>query len=276
MSNGGWERRLYEVSPLALSMREIESTYGDKVSLYEKGKSLLKFGRNSDMSLDTLETIWNLGGNEVYVPFDGTNPIDTVSSSSTSDTTTITIEGHTQSGTGTNTQFTFVIQTAVLNGQNKVTLTTPLARVSRMYVNADTALVGDVYVYEDGTITGGVPTDLTTAHITIKGSIGDTQSFKAATTFSNTDYFICTGGFVSVNRKQAGAVDFQLQVRRVGGVFRPVARLSLNSAAQDTVQINLLPYAIVPKNADVRIVGTSNANGMEADASFEGWIASVI
>ena len=274
MSDGTWARRLYEVNPLALAMREIETTYGDKVSPYEKGKTLLKFGRNSDMSLNELETLWEVGGNETYVPFDGTNPIDTASSSDVGDNASVTYEYHTQSGTGADTQFTFGIGTFTVNGQNKVTLPTSVARVSRAYVNSGT-LNGDLYIYQDGAITGGVPNTAADIHISVLGSIGQTQSFKAATTFSNSDYFICTGGFVSVARKTSGTVDFQLQVRRVNSVFRPVARLSLNSAAQDTVQISLFPYAIVPKNADMRIVGTSSANAVEADGAFEGWLASV-
>lgn len=275
MSNGSWERRLYEVHPLALAMREVESTYGDKVSPYEKGKSLLKFGRNSDMTLDTLETIWELGGNETYVPFDGTNPIDKASSSNSGDNAVIRYEYHTQAGTGANTEFTFGIGQFTLNGQAKVDLPVACARVSRAYVVSGT-LNGDLYIYEDGSLTAGVPQDLTTVHITILGSLGQTQSYKAATTFSNTDYFIATGGFVSVNRKQAGGVDFQLQVRQVNSVFRPVARIALESSAQDTVQISFLPYAIVPRNADIRVVGVSSASGVEADAAIQGYLASVI
>lgn len=277
MSNGGWERRLYEVNPLALAQQEIFMTYGDTVSAFEKGKTLLKFGRNPGMAQNTKETIWTLGGNETYVPFDGTNPIDTVSSSSTSDTAkTLRVEGHTQSGTGTDTKFSFVIQDVTINGQNKVTLTTPVARLSRAYVVGTDTLVGDVYFYEDTTLTGGVPTDLTKAHLEIEGSAGETQTYKTATTFSDSDYFICTGGFVSVTRAQAGIVDFTLEVRPVGGVFRPVARLSVNSVAQGTVQINLFPYKIVPRNADIRVVGIANTVNIVADAAFQGWIAKVI
>ena len=278
MSNGSWERRLYEVDPLALAMRTIESTYGDKVSVYEKGKSLLKFGKHLDLNTaDGTETVWTLGsragaGNETYTT---TNSIDTISSSSTSDTQSITIEGHTVSGTGTDSQFTFVIQTATLNGQNKVTLGTPLARVSRAYNTGTTAFVGDIFVYEDTAITTGVPDDFTKAHLEIRGTIGDTQSFKAATTFSNTDYFICTGGFVSIRRAQSASADFTLEVRGAGSVFRPVARINTNSNGTGAAQINLLPYAVVPKNADVRIRCAVTGNSVEVDGAFQGWIASI-
>lgn len=259
--------------PIELAEREIFVTYGDTVSTFQKGKTLLKFGRNVDLDTGVRETVWSVGGNETYV---STNIIDTISSSSASDTQEIVIEGHTVSGSGTNQIFTFVIQTATLNGQNKVTLATPLARVSRAYDNSSSALVGDVYVYEDTTITGGVPTDTTKVHIEIVGTLGDTQSFKCATTFSNTDYFICTGGFASIRKVTSAAVDFILEVRRPGGLFRPVAQISLNSSGVGFADVRFDPYTIIPKNSDIRITAESGTNNVAVDAAFQGYIAEVI
>lgn len=250
----------------------IADTYGDTVSVAQKKKSLLKFGKNVD--LDTAwETVWVQGGDETYVT---TNAIDTISSSNAGDTQQVFIEGHTVAGTGTSATFTFVTQTATLNGQNKVVLTTPLARVSRMYNTGTTAFAGDIYTYEDDTLTGGVPNTASKIHLKILGSAGDTQSFKAATTFSNTDYFICTGGFASINKATSAAVDFEFQVRTVGSVFRPVARISLNSTGATTQQINFDPYVVVPKNADVRVRAIASVNNCEVNASFQGYLALVI
>jgi len=279
VNQGSWERRLYEVNPLALAMREVQTSYGDIIDPFKKGKSLLKFGKHLDLNTaDGRETVWTLGsragaGNETYV---STNIIDTVSSSSASDAQSITIEGHTNSGTASNPIFNSVTQTVTLNGQNKVTLGTPLARVSRAYDNDAVAFAGDVFVYEDTPITAGVPDDFTKAHLEIRGTIGDTQSFKASTTFSNTDYFICTGGFVSIRKAQTALVDFVLEVRAPGSVFRPVARIDLNSSGVGATQLNLFPYAIVPKNSDIRITAESTGNSVEVDASFQGYLAEVI
>ncbi len=52
-----------------------------------------------------------------------------------------------------------ITQTASILGQTKVFLTTPLLRIFSI-VNADTAnFSGDVYAYDDGAITGGIPDD---------------------------------------------------------------------------------------------------------------------
>lgn len=266
------------VNPLiTYAEAEILSTYGDTVSVAQKAKSLLKFGKNLDLDTGDNATVWTLASrvgteNETYV---STNLIDTISSSNAGDTQSVTIEGHTVTGTGTDQQFTFSIQTVTLNGQNKVTLTTPIARVSRAFNSGTTPFSGDIFVYEDTAITTGTPNDLTKAHIEIRGTIGDTQSFKAATTFSNSDYFICTGGFVSIRRNTAAAVDFTLEIRRPGGVFRPATRVNLNTTGSTAQQISFDPYVIVPKNSDIRVRASTSANNTQVDASFQGYLALV-
>lgn len=254
--------------------REILSTYGDVVSVENKAKSLLKFGRNANLGT-SYETVWEYGGDETYAT---TNAIDTVSSSSTSDTATVMyVEGHTVSGTGASSQFTFTTQTVNLNGQNKVTLSTPLARVSRAYVQSG-SLAGDFYVYEDDTLSGGAPTTAAKVHLTVEGATSShTQSFKAATTFSNSDYAIVTGGYAAVQKKTSATVDFVIEVAQPGGVFRPAGgRIALSSAGQSTVQIQFDPYVIVPKNSDVRIRAIASTTNVEVDASFQAYLAAVI
>jgi len=252
------------------ALEEIEGTYGDKVRT--KGKSLFKFGKNLAVGT-SLETVWSTGGHETYVT---TNAIDTVSSSSASDTATvIKIEGHTVSGTGADAQFTFVVQSVTLNGQNKVVLATPLARVSRAYVYSG-SLVGDVYVAEDDTLSGGVPTTQSKIHLEVNyATSGDSQSFKAATTFSNTDYFVVTGLMLSVGKKTSATVDFSFEVRGVGGIFLPKFQTSLATAGQNSIQLMAKPYFIIPKNADVRVEAIASTSNVEADAMFMGIICEV-
>ena len=181
---GGWQRRTYEVPDgrLVQGEREIQATYGDYVSIDKKAKSLIKFGKSADLSTNGLQTVWTVGGNEVYV---SDNTIAYVSSSNALDVQEVTIEGHTITGTGFDQEFTFVVQNVTLNGQTPVALTTPLARTSRMYNNNGQELVGRVVVYENTTVVGGVPSDATKIHLDIPA--GFQSSFKAATPFS-TEY----------------------------------------------------------------------------------------
>lgn len=269
---GGWQRRTYEVPDgrLVQGEREIQATYGDYVSIDKKAKSLLKFGKSAALSVNSFETIWTVGGNEVYV---SDNTIAYVSSSDATDVQEVTIEGHTVTGTGFDQEFTFVVQNVTLNGQTPVALATPLARTSRMYNNNGQELVGRVVVYENTTVVGGVPSDATKIHLDIPA--GFQSSFKAATTFSKEDYYLITGAYGAVSLKQSAAVDFYLELRDAGKTFRQAALFTASSAG-GAFNIELDPCIIVPKNADVRITCETSSNNAVAFGVFRGYLAKVV
>ena len=270
---GGWQRRTYEVPDgrLVQGEREVYSTYGQRVSTDAKAKSLLKFGKSGDLSSTAgLQTVWSVNGNETYV---SDNLIDRVISSSTSDTQEVTIEGHTIEGAGVDAKFTFVVQAVTLNGQTPVALTTPLARVSRVNNNNGAEIVGVVAVYQDSAVTNGVPDDVTKVHINIP--LGFQQSFKAATTFSNTDYFLLTGCYGAVSQKQTAAADFYLELREVGKSFRQIACLTASSSG-GSFNIEFDPAIILPRNADVRVRCTTGTNNAVVFTNFRGYLAKVV
>jgi hypothetical protein len=266
---GGWPRRAYEVPDgrLVQAEREIEATYGDRVSIDRKAKSLVKFGRSAELGTTALETVWTVGGNEVYVT---SNTISYISSSSASDTQQITIEGHTVDANG---DFTFSIQTVTLDGQNAVALDTDVARVSRAYNSDSTEIIGRVVVYENATVVGGIPTDETKIHIDIPQ--GFQQSFKAATTFSKDDYYLMTGFYGAVSAKQAGSVDFYVEIRDKGKVFLPKGCFTASSTG-GAADISLDPAILVPKNADVRIRCETENNNVVVFGIFKGYLAKVL
>ena len=264
---GGWQRRTYEVPDgrLVQSEREIQSTYGDVVSIDRKAKSLLKFGKSAELTANTLETVWTVGGNEVYISDDG---ITHISSSSASDTQEIRVEGHTISGD----DLTFVVQLVTLNGQTPVALNTGLARISRISNNSGTELVGRVVAYEDTATSNGVPTDGTKIHIDIP--VGFQQSFKAATSFSKEDYYVMTGFYGAVSAKQSAAVDFYIEVKKPNGVFLQTACFTASSTGGNS-DISLDPAIIVPKNSDVRVRCETNDNNAVVFGIFKGYLAKV-
>lgn len=265
---GGWPRRAYEVPDgrLVQAEREIEATFGEKVSVDRKAKSLIKFGKSASLSTGSLQTVWTVGGNETYV---NDNLIDSISSSNINDTQEIYLECHTVDVDG---NFTFLTQTVNLNGQTRVALPVPVARVSMAYNNNGTEIQGRVAVYEDTTLTNGIPTDTSKIHIDIP--LGLQESFKAATTFSSSDYYILTGGFGSVSLKQDGAADFYLELREKGKVFRQVAAVSASSSSP--WYINLDPAVVIPKNADVRVRVETSANNVVVFTVFQGYLAKIL
>ena len=267
---GGWQRRTYEVPDgrLVQAEREIQSTFGDVVSIDKKAKSLIKFGKSADLSANGTSTVWTVGGHEVYV---NDNLITHISSSSAADVYEVLLECHTVSGTGQDAKFSFLTQTVTLQGQTKVALPTPVARVSQVFNNNGVELVGRVTVYEDVAITAGVPNDPTKIHIDIP--VGLQGSFKAATTFSDEDYYVLTGGFGSVSLKQNAAADFYLEVREVGKVF--VQRAAVSASSGGPWEIDLDPAVIIPRNADVRITVETDTNNAVVFGVFKGYLAKV-
>ena len=251
--------------------REVLSTFGDTIKVSDKAKTLRLLGVNVAAST-AKETVWFPGGSETYVT---TNAIDTLSSSSASDTDqVIRVEGHTVVGTGLSAVYTFVSQLApVLTGQTKVVLATPLARVSYIHVHGVGSVpVGDIYVYEDDTITLGVPD--TPAKIHQKIEAVHSNGEKAATTLSGTDYMLITHASFGVSKGASASVcDFVIEIREPGENFLHYYQATVsNTNAAYTASID--PGIIVPKNSDVIITATASAT-IPVSAMFAGYLATV-
>lgn len=252
------------------AMRKILNDHGDKV--YITSGDLLKFGRTLNADSGVKTTVMYLEGTERHETLVDDNSIDTISSSDGTDDQIITIVGHTITA-GNKVEIT---QNATLNGQTKVVLTTPLSRVNRAYNNDTTVFAGSLYIYEDGAITAGVPNTDNEVHMTVLAA--EQQSEKAATATDYNEYLIITRMVMSVNRATSSAsnVDIELEIQRPNNVFRPViAPITLRTASTTSIQVDLGPYIIVPKNSDVRVVATSSANDTVVTAGFFGIHARV-
>lgn len=109
------------------------------------------FGERFSIPAFSETTFWD-GPTNLYTYTDpAINRINRVSSSSASDTGQISISGLDEN-------WLIIEQIVQLNGQNKVALSTPLIRFNSAISLKD--LIGNVYIYEDTAITGGVPNDL--------------------------------------------------------------------------------------------------------------------
>ena len=181
----------------------IMSTWGDTVSVHEKSKDLLKFGHNDAVGTSAT-TIEHLMSGELHETFVSDNLINSVISDNAGDTEDVVIEGHTVAAGA----FTFVVQSATLTGQTAATLTTPLARCTRLYNNGSNNLLGNVYVTETDTYSAGVPDSATKVHLICEA--GEDQSEKCSTTISDQDYWIITAIGADFLDKTAGAAQVML------------------------------------------------------------------
>lgn len=233
-----------------------------EVSVDTKAKDLTKFGRNTDLTT-TEELVWIQGGIETLPT---TNAIDKFSSSDAGDDQDVVVEGHSISGGN----LTFVTQTVTLNGQTETSLDTALARATRLYNAGSTDFAGSVYVYEDDTVTNGVPQTASKIHLRSDGS--NNQSLKCATSLSQNDYWLLTSFVCSVNRQNSRSVDFKLQTRDSGGVFRTKRTLAVHSNSGSR-EIQFRPFLIVKPNSDVRVLATSSGASTQVDAQLQGMLA---
>jgi hypothetical protein len=263
--------RVVDDPHLEQARRVIQSTYGDVVSVTKKAKNLLKFGRNPNVPT-TGATLWATGqddAHETYVA-DGVNSIDTISSATT-DTQVIKVEGHTSTTDNHGvTRKTFVVQSVTLTGTTKALLPTPLNRVTRAYNTGSTDLADEVYIYEDTAIVAGKPTDTSKIHLTIAHH---NQSEKASTSLSSQDYWLITEMHAYVLEKTSAWADIGLEVREQGGVFRHHAVVAATSGGVD---YHIVPYIIIPPNADIRLVATASGASIDVAGLINGYLAIVV
>lgn len=284
MRQGSWERKLWETSTKGHIENLIQANYGFEVSIFDKAKTLNKFGRNNNLDSGQECTVEEfLGGTQYEETYAADNTIDRIVSSSGSDTQPYVIEGHTKDA---NDDLIFSVQTGTLTGQTPVVLGTPLVRATRFYIGntgvfglEPTPLAGNISVYRsaDTTVTSGVPQTPTAVNLYV--TAGRSQSQKCSTSISSTDYLIVTEAeFSKTGGKGAGELDFGLSYRDVknGGRFRPLgAEISLNSN-QPSFFVAYNPPLVIPSNHDVRAVATASTTNLAGTAEFNGWLAKVI
>lgn len=250
-------------SEMDFAADEIFATYGDKVRVNRK--SLIKFGRFD--SLGTTETeITNVGATETYLT---TNGIDKISSSDAADTQTIRIEGMSIS----NGVITFVAQTAVLDGQNKVTLDTPLYRATRITNNSSGATAGDVYVYEDTAIVAGVPSDSSKIHAKMEQT--DQSTLKACTSVVSSNYFVMSSLHATVGKKTSAVVDLRFRTSSGNGAhFKTSFVKSLSDGFP--LDLDFHPYLIIPPGSDISVTGVASTTNVDVAAFFTGYFADIV
>lgn len=168
-----------------------------------------KFGRNPDIDSGTVEDVWSQGGTKQYQSA-GVSLF--ASSSNAGDTVDIEMQGLDADGLRQTQVFT-------LTGQTKLAIpgTTWLREFVGFNVSS-TNLLGDVYIYEDDTLTGGVPN--TAANIRIKIDQAKQRTHMAIYTIPATYTGYMLHWYSSLLRNNtAGAANVEIFARNNGQVF---------------------------------------------------------
>lgn len=254
------------------ALRQISDTYGDTALV--KPKPLRKFGRNEAVST-ARTTIMTLPTGIAAETLPTTNAITTMVSSSASDTQNLTLlEGHTVSGT--DLTFTASTTATALTGLTGAALPVSLTRATRARLASPA--VGDIYFYEGGAVTSGVPNDLTTVHMMIPA--GEIQTQKCSTAISSQDYWIITSFTAGLLEKVGSWAQARIEIKpwtSPSTAFYPVTEwvaVSDASGSRDLIKPGD-PAVIVPPNHDVRVSSSANTTGVDVVAGISGWLALI-
>lgn len=232
------------------------------------GQSVVhKFGQAIDFDIsDGAVTVWDgandAGINQMDYVWSTSAVITQLTSSSASDTEPIEVQG-------LDSDYALVIQTVTLTGQTIASLTTPLIRVFRLKNVGTSDLVGTVYCHETGTVSSGVPTDLSKVKAVI--TLGNNQTLMAlytipaGTTAYMKRWYISqansSGGFFAT----AGIVGIRLWARPFGEVFQ----LKDTAATRDDYAHPYDDPLVFDEKTDIYLEVNTSVDGSSVSGGFD-------
>ena len=248
--------------------------WGQNWSVSHATSSLIRIGVKPDLDT-TPALVWDLPGvtGETLLKTTDGNLIDTVSGSSALDTTHVfDIYGSFFDASG---NLVRQPQRVALNGQNKVTLDFPIARVCEVVEIDSDPMVGDFYVYQDTAIVGGVPTDKTKIANFISGSSGQARSQKLSCVTAGDESLLVLGGIFSVNKKQSAFAEFTLQQRHVDSDTwqKAIGSITLNGAGQSSIVVTPMVLGVLPPNHDIHVICESSTTATPVSGTLMGFYA---
>lgn len=248
----------------------IKATWGVDVAVYGKSKDLVKFGRSEVVGANSFTTLMTLPTGHIEETYCTGNSITHIVAENAADTgITLSIEGHYWDASSAKV---FAVQTIGLSGQTPVALTTPLCRMTRQRNRSSQKLVGNIYGFETGSASSGVPSSLAQVHCMIRA--GQQRSEKASTSLSNKDFWIVTGVWGDILEKTDVNAEIAFEVAEQGYVFDK--GFDYSAAKSSSTWRSAVPYQIVPPNADVRLSALSSAANTTVSGGIFGVLASVV
>jgi hypothetical protein len=234
------------------------------------GKTFLhKFGNAPDFDTgDGFVTVWDgaedaTNWEQMVYQYSSTADIDSISSSETADSQEVVIEG-------LDANWEEVSQTATLNGQNRVALSTPMRRCFRAYNDNSTNLAGHVIVSVNGTLSGGVPTNSAKIRAIIDPNNQQTEmavyTIPAGKTGYLRDWYASTSG-ASRNSNYV----IKLFSRLLGKIFRLKHTSAIADTGTSAYRHQYVEPEVFPEKTDIEIRANVTAGGVSEAAVSAGF-----
>ena len=202
--------------------------------------------------------IWQGPGSQAFEFTTGADRIGYISSSSASDTGTVLIDGLDEN-------WDRVQMVANIGGQTKTALPSELWRVNNILANQD--LVGDVYVYEDTTVTAGIPDDLST----VKGFVDPAFNRMSSSAYSVPDGHIAVLYEYAIQTQlgATGALNIHFTLKFFGGATIRSAVLPFQVNASSNSYLRLaIPSPFPPRSDLLFYTDSSIGNNFGAFGSY--------
>lgn len=220
-------------------------------------------GINPDTVSDTYSTVSDQGGDYEYLTADAQLYI------SSTDALDVSVDIVIQ---GLDDQYAEITRTVTTNGQNQVAASGLMFRIHALFVSGSVTPVGEIYLAESDTLTGGIPD--TAAKIKgkiplstdVDGAIVDTGTIYASDNFSHLGLYTVPAGKTMVVTSIVFAANKDGNIR-IGGRIRPPggAFVWFNRNPVFVYQSNILipfdPPVILPEKFDFEFRAISGAGG---------------
>ena len=226
-----------------------------------------KFGAAPDFDIaDGFVTVWDGAEDAVawelmnYV-YSATADIDSISSSDGGDTQDVEIQG-------LDANYNLVVQTRTLQGQSRVALSTDLIRVFRVKNVGSTNFAGHVFVYVDGTLSGGVP--VTNADIRAVVHPGNNQTEMAVYTIPNGKTGYMRSWYASTaGAKRDSEHTIKILARPLSGVFQLKHKANINVAGTSYIQHKYEEPEVFAAKTDIEVQMDTDKDTAGVAAGFD-------
>jgi len=235
---------------------------------YVEGSTFIhKFGNAPDFDpADGFVSVWDPAEDGtthelMNVVYSTSAIIDSISSSHVSDTNLMEIQG-------LDTDYALTVQTATLNGQNRVALTTSLIRVFRVKNISAVDLMGNVIVYEDTPLTLGVPTLKSKIRAVVHAINNQTEmavyTIPAGKTGYMRDWYASTSG-----AKKGSSHVLKVLARPFGQVFQLKHKASIIEDGTSYIKHEYVEPEVFVEKTDIEMKVNTDQGGSSIAGGFD-------